>query len=317
MAKPTTIDGYSERVTHDCERVLVTLLRNLGPWKNSVFLVGGLTPRYLVPGRPPEVPQHAGTLDVDIVVDILILEDTDAYKTLEENLRKIGFDNATNKSGQKQSWRWRMRMDDGSMVILELLADRSDHVGGKVKPLPTEGNISALNVPHSAMVFDLHDSTDVTAELLGSEGVTTETIRYANIVSFVCLKALAFEDRAERKDAHDLVYCIENAPGGIEAAAASFRGQIGGKHQEVVKHCVELLRKHFASDEKTEGYKKDGPVMVANFELEESGTRENRILRQRIVADAMELFFNSLGSTVADAAAQTPVSEAPSPDGGR
>jgi hypothetical protein len=76
--------------------MLVTLLRNLGPWKKSIFLVGGLTPRYLVPGRPPAVPQHAGTLDVDIVVDILILEDTDAYRTLEENLRKIGFDNATN-----------------------------------------------------------------------------------------------------------------------------------------------------------------------------------------------------------------------------
>ena len=26
----------------------MTLLRGLGPWKESVFLVGGLTPRYLV-----------------------------------------------------------------------------------------------------------------------------------------------------------------------------------------------------------------------------------------------------------------------------
>jgi hypothetical protein len=45
-------------------------------------------------------------------------------------------------------------------------------VGGKVEPFPTEGNISALNVPHSSMVFDLHDSADVTAELLDGEGVT-------------------------------------------------------------------------------------------------------------------------------------------------
>jgi hypothetical protein len=296
MAKPNTIDGYSDRITHDCERVLVTLLRNLGPWKKSIFLVGGLTPRYLVPGRPPEVPQHAGTLDIDIVVDILILEDTDAYKTLEENLRKIGFDNATNNSGQKQNWRWRITMDDGSTVILELLADRSDQVGGKVKSLPTEGNISALNIPHCSMVFDLHESTNVTAELLDGEGVTTETIRYANIVSFVCLKALAFEDRAERKDAHDLVYCIENAPGSIEAAAAAFREQMEGKHHAVVHECVEIIRKHFAGDEKTEGYLKDGPGMVANFELDESVNRERRILRQRNVSAALELFLNSLGT---------------------
>ena len=60
MAKPVTLDGYGDQHTLDCERVLVTLLRGLGPWKNSVYLVGGLTPRYLVPpGRRwfPHMPE--------------------------------------------------------------------------------------------------------------------------------------------------------------------------------------------------------------------------------------------------------------------
>ena len=311
MAKPNTIDGYSEQVTNDCERVLVTLLRNLGPWKDSIFLVGGLTPRYLVPEKPPVVPPHAGTLDIDIVVDILILETTEAYKTLEENLRKIGFDNATNSSGQKQSWRWRIKMDDGSAIILELLADRSDEVGPRVQPLPTEGNISALNVPFSSMVIDLHDCTEITAELLGGDGITTETIRYANIVSFVCLKAMALEGRVERKDPHDLVYCIEHINGGIEAAAAAFREQIQGKHRDAGHRCIGILKKHFLSDEKTEGYLKDGPTMVANFELGESETREARILRQRNVSDVVELFLKSLGLPEED----IPGSETPSPEG--
>lgn len=61
MAKPATLDGYSDQYTLDCERVLVTLLRGLGPWKDSVYLVGGLTPRYLVAARPPVVPVCAGT----------------------------------------------------------------------------------------------------------------------------------------------------------------------------------------------------------------------------------------------------------------
>ena len=90
MAKPATFDGYSDEYTVDCERVLVTLLRGLGPWKESVFLVGGLTPRYLVSARSPEVPAHAGTLDVDIVIDLQILADTAGYHTLEENLRAMG-----------------------------------------------------------------------------------------------------------------------------------------------------------------------------------------------------------------------------------
>ena len=59
MAKHATLGGYRDQYTVDCERVLVTLLRGLGPWKESVFLVGGLTPRYLVTARPPSVPAQA------------------------------------------------------------------------------------------------------------------------------------------------------------------------------------------------------------------------------------------------------------------
>lgn len=294
MAKPDTIDGYNEQATHDCERVLVTLLRSLGPWRDSIFLVGGLTPRYLVPDRPPVVPPHAGTLDVDIVLNVLILENTEAYKSLEENLRKIGFDNAKNKSGQRQNWRWQIMLADGSHIILELLADNPEAGGGKMQELPTEGSISALNMPHSSIVFDLYDSKEVTAELLSGDGTVTQIIRYANIVSFICLKAFALDGRVERKDPHDLVYCIEYGPGGYEGAAAAFREQLEGKYREPVCECIGILRKHFLSDDKVEAHLKDGPTMVANFELGDSGTRENRILRQRDVATLMEQFLNAL-----------------------
>ncbi|HEX6958933.1 MAG TPA: hypothetical protein VF194_13185 [Ferrovibrio sp.] len=171
MAKPATLDGYTDQYTLDCERVLVTLLRGLGPWKDSVFLVGGLTPRYLIKARPPDVPRHAGTQDVDIVIDLQILADTEAYHTLEDNLRKLGFERATNDNGQKQSWRWQTRTEHGALMILELLADAPDIVGGKVQPLPTNGRISALNISHSSIVFDLHQAAEIQAEFLGGAGI--------------------------------------------------------------------------------------------------------------------------------------------------
>ena len=51
MVKPATLDGYTDQYTVDCERVLVTLLRGLGPWKDSVFLVGGLDAEVLGGGK--------------------------------------------------------------------------------------------------------------------------------------------------------------------------------------------------------------------------------------------------------------------------
>lgn len=294
MVKPATLDGYSDKYTLDCERVLVTLLRGLGPWKESVYLVGGLTPRYLVKARPPVVPAHAGTLDVDIVIDLQILADTQAYHTLEENLKKMGFERAENDRQQKLSWRWQTRTEHGALMVLELLADAPDIAGGKVQPLPTDGTISALNIPHSSIVFDLHQITEIQAELLGGNGVANEKIKHANLVSFTCLKSFAFDQRFERKDAHDLIYCLEHAPEGADAAAEAFRKALEGKHRDVVRTALSILQARFAQVGDTEGYRKDGPVAVAKFEMGESDQpeqREARALRQREVSNVIERLF--------------------------
>lgn len=288
MAKPATFDGYSDQYTSDCERVLVTLLRGLGPWKDSVYLVGGLTPRYLVKARPPVVPAHAGTMDVDIVIDLQILANTDAYHTLEENLKKMGFERAENDRQQKLSWRWQARTEHGALMVLEFLADAPEIAGGRVQPLPTSGAISAINIPHSSIVFDLYEVTEIEAELLGGDGIAVEKIKHANLISFSCLKAFAFDQRFERKDAHDLIYCLEHAAGGADAVARAFRQALDGKHSDVVKNALDLLRVRFAQVGETEGYRKDGPVAVAKFELgegDEPEQREARALRQREASD--------------------------------
>jgi hypothetical protein len=241
------------------------------------------------------VPQHAGTLDIDVVIDLVILEDAEAYRTLEENLKKIGFERGENDKGQKVNWRWKVRMEDGATILLELLADNPSIEGGRVQPIPAEGQISALNVPHSSIVFDHYDTVQVTAQLLGENGIATETIRHANIVSFTCLKAIAYNDRQERKDAHDLIYCLEHVSRTTVEVATVFREALKGKHGRVIGDSLALLRNRFATDRNAEGYVKDGPVAVAKFELgEEHDSREARALRQREAADAIERLMKSI-----------------------
>lgn len=295
MRKPRTADGYENEVTENCERVLVTLLRGLGPWKDSVYLVGGLTPRYLIKAKPPAVPAHAGTGDVDIVVELGILADTDAYRSLEDNLKSLGFEHGQNR-GKEVSWRWQTRSETGVNIILELLADDPETSGGKMMELPTEGDISALNIPHSSMVFDHHETREITAELLGEDGMASETIRYADIVSFTSLKAYALDQRHEYKDAHDLVYCIEHVDGGLEAAAKAFQAARTGKHGAVVEEVLGILKKHFADDERAEGYQKDGSVAVAKFEIgEDEVLRDDRILRQREASEVITRLLETIG----------------------
>ncbi|WP_223146734.1 hypothetical protein [Methylomonas albis] len=157
------------------------------------------------------------------------------------------------------------RTKHGVLMVLELLMDTPDIAGGKAQPLPTEGTITALNIPYSSMVFDLHQVTEIQAELLGGNGIAKKQIKHANLFSFTCLKSFAFNQRFERKDVHDLIYCIEPAPNkGMDAVADTFCKELAGKHCDVVKACLLILRDRFVQDEKVEVYRKDGPRLSPN-----------------------------------------------------
>lgn len=291
MVKPSHIDGYDPKVTDACEQVLVTLLRGLGPYKKSVYLVGGLVPRYLVSGRPPKIPAHAGTGDVDVVIDMTILTDTEAYSTLEQNLDRMGFARATNKQGQKVSWQWENQLAEGLSVMLEFLAEGPDGQVRAADTLPTKGNVSAMHIPHASIVHDHFDTVEIKAELLGGNGVTTETIKYADIIAFTCLKAFAFNHRAERKDAHDLIYCLENSDIGFDEIATKFRSALNGNHKDTVDQALDILRKRFCSKGEDDGHQKDGPIATMKFELGDEASaedRDRRILRQREVNTIVE-----------------------------
>lgn len=80
--KPIFLSGYSDDYAKDCARLLVTLLRGLGPRPIGVPH-GGLTPRFIIKNRPPDVPRHVGTQDVDVVLERQILTDIEALHTLE------------------------------------------------------------------------------------------------------------------------------------------------------------------------------------------------------------------------------------------
>lgn len=302
MAKPPFLTGYSKEVSTSCEQLLVTLVHGLGPWRESVYLVGGLTPRYLVKGRP-QTP-HAGTGDVDIVVDLAMLADTQAYRTLEENLKRLGFERGTNSKGARVSWRWQRKVGK-AVLILEFLADDPERSGGKVQELPTDGDVSALNIPHATMVFDFHDTVVISAELLDEGGVYSATIKHADIVSFTCLKAFAYADRGERKDAHDLVYCLEHHDdGGPKSAAELFASRFDSNHAAAMQKALEILQYRFTTIAEVEGYRRDGPVAVALFELGDEispEARERRILRQREASDVIEQLLSHIGAARAPA----------------
>ena len=65
----------------------------------------------------------------------------------------------------------------------------------------------------------------------------------------------------------------------------------------VVEASLAILRSRFMDDEKIEGYRKDGPVAVARFELgedDEPEQREMRALRQRQASDVIAQLLDQI-----------------------
>lgn len=52
-----------------------------------------------------------------------MLSQTDAYHSLDDNFKKLGFERALGRNGKPVSWRWQTRVGKNTVVILELLAD--------------------------------------------------------------------------------------------------------------------------------------------------------------------------------------------------
>ncbi len=289
--KPTSAAGYSPDHTLACERALITLLRGFGTLKDSLRLVGGLVPRYLTPEQPPDVPAHAGTTDVDLVLNIQLLAKGEAYKTLKAQLKDRGFERAPNDEGVPTSWRWRRKTGDNSYVVVDFLRDAGDDFPGGVTEVEGE-KISALAVPHAGIVHDWYEERDVTADLLDGAGVATERVRFADRVSFIILKALAFDQRHENKDAGDLIHVLQYA-GDIEETAQQFRARLASKqHDEAIHKAVAALETRFCGTADVEGHLRDGPISYARFRHGPDPQLEDaRVLAQRTASALVTEFI--------------------------
>jgi len=292
LPKPTTAAGYNAEHTLACERALVTLLRGFGTFKQSLRLVGGLVPRYLTPERPPDVPAHVGTSDVDIVLNIQVLADGDAYKTLAQQLKERGFARVVNERGQASSWRWQRQGEEHEFVVVEFLRDAGDTLPpGSVSTVEDE-RVSALAIRHVGIVHDWFAERAVTAELLDGGGITTETVRFADAVSFIVLKAIAYDERHENKDAADLIHVMRYA-GELNATAKLFADRLsGGKHVDAISEALGVLERRFCDGQDVEGYLRDGPVSCGTFAHgPEVAMADDRIREQRNVSGLVTEFL--------------------------
>ncbi len=277
---------YDEATTARCERALVTLLGDLGPWRERIYLAGGLAPRYLVGQLPEGARAHVGTTDVDLVIGLALGDETpETYRTLQNNLDKAGFKQS------EPSFRW-TRDVDGVKVIVEFLCETEAVEPGRIFKPKGEGTgakLGAFNVRGANLVRGDYIERELEGERLDGGGHSKVTVRIANLLPYTVLKIFAFQDRHENKDAYDLVFTLLHADDGPGAAGETARSSLVAGEAQVTE-ALALLEERFRDVEQ------DGPAAYGLFLASPNDDDERARLRREAVA-TVRAFLRGFGNT--------------------
>jgi hypothetical protein len=282
-------DDYDAATTNRCERTLLTLLGDVGPWRERIYLAGGLAPSYIVGSLPAGVQPHVGTTDVDLVIGIALDDAPETYRTLENNLTRSNF-----RSGSS-SFQW-VREVDGITIAVEFLCETNAVPAGRIfkpKNESTGARLGAFNVRGAQLLTRDYIEREIEGERLDNGGRSRVTLRVSSILPFTVLKIFAFQDRHENKDAYDLVFSLLNYGDGPQDAGRAAAGSPVAT-EPVVSEALDLLSQRFAN------VNQDGPSSYAAFLTEPDDQDQAARLRQEAVAVVRE-FLNAYRTLVAQA----------------
>jgi hypothetical protein len=165
-------------------------------------------------------------------------------------------------------------------VIVEFLCETQAVPAGRVfqpKAGSTGSKVGAFNVRGARLVRDDFIEREIEGERLDDGGMSKVTVRVANLLPYVVLKILAFQDRHENKDAYDLVFCLLHFGDGPESAGEA-AGRSAIARDARVTEGIELLGERFRDVDQ------DGPAAYGTFLAEPGDAEDAARLRREAVA---------------------------------
>ncbi len=225
--------GYKPRQVEAARRVIVELWQLLAAYRHAMVLVGGWVPDLLLPEASPP---HTGSIDVDLLLDPGPLR-RGQYGELLQALADRGYERTKPFRFAKS-----VVVDDGEPIPVEV-----DFLVPKgLMPRPRSGAARGFRAIEADGAELAIESTEA-ARLEGSvpDGARhVVEVRVASVEAFIVMKAFALRGRLKEKDAYDIVYCLQNWPGGAAAVAERLRRF---SDRADVREAMRVLAVHFAS----------------------------------------------------------------------
>jgi len=253
--KPATAAGYSSEQLVLVRSTCLFVATKLGDLMDDLVVVGGLAPSLLVDQEqlPDGADPHVGTTDLDVGLTVALLQE-ERYQGLAERLRQAGFTQDVNQDGHPTRQRWKIERTGKVTVDFLIQPTRPEDRGGKLRDL--EADFAAVIAPGLHLAFQDRRRVTLSGTTLMGERATRD-LWVCGPGAFVVLKALAFNDRGENKDAYDLFYVVRNYGAGVEDVAACIKPLLGDPD---IRKALDILTRDFTDRDAV------GPRRVAEFQ---------------------------------------------------
>ena len=215
--KPSSGDGYDDEQFRFVRRTCLYMATKLGDLLDEVVVVGGLVPYLLVDQEdlPSGLGPHAGTMDLDMGLALAILS-SERYRELGRRLRDAGFEPEVNDQGNRRLQTWTVGAPHP--VTVDFLIPPTEERDEGSTLLHIESDLAAIVTPGLELAFEDRCWKELSGHVPSGAWATRE-IPACGPGAFTVLKALAFGNRAENKDAYDLFYVWSGI--GVSAVAES------------------------------------------------------------------------------------------------
>ena len=258
--KTSFANDYTKENVALVRRTCLYVSTKLGDLLDDLVVVGGLVPSLLIPDEslPAGEDVHIGTMDLDLGLSLAIL-DRNRYEDLTLRLHRSGFEPDENEEGNTTFQRWKVLISSGLKVTVDFLIPPSldTDKGGDLRHI--EKDFAAVITPGLRLAFQDKKKVSLKGVTLKGEKAERE-IWVCGPGAFIVLKALAFHQRGENKDAYDLYFVIRNYGSGIDEFCECLSPLL--KEAET-RSALEILSRDFVDPDSV------GPSRVAQFQYNE------------------------------------------------
>ncbi len=215
-----TIDEYHSAITSASKSVLLELMAILKNYQESIVLIGGWVPYFLLREHKPEGIDftHVGSIDIDLIIDPNVIDEV-KYATIARMLLKRGYQPSKEILYQFQRT-VRSDVDNKEYIVgVDFLTPQPSKGKGRAhRHRLIQPDLKARNLLGAEVALKLNQKISLSGVLPG-DGVAELDFKMANLASFLALKGFAFGERYQEKDAYDIyVLCDYYEEGPVSVA---------------------------------------------------------------------------------------------------